>query len=100
MKQIDEIISHINWTTAGEEIGVNEFQSRLEDDTINGKIQVIFSCDGDAWVKVTPDEKQMQQICRFRTFGGGGESERVRAALMILALAIKADNEEHPQRRS
>jgi len=34
---------------------------------------------------------------RFRNTFGGGNSERVRIALMILALAIKLDNEERPQ---
>lgn len=33
----------------------------------------------------------------FRSYDGGGKSQRVRNALMILALAIKLDNEEYPQ---
>ena len=51
-------------------------------------VTVLFSDDGDAHI-VTPREG-----CRFRTFAGGGQSPRVRNALIILALAIKADNEE------
>lgn len=34
---------------------------------------------------------------RFRTWEGGGMSLRVRNALLILAAAIKKDNEERPQ---
>lgn len=34
---------------------------------------------------------------RFRTLEGGGLSLRVRNALLILAVAIKKDNEERPQ---
>lgn len=34
---------------------------------------------------------------RFRTFGGGGRSERTRAALLVLAEGIRLDNSDHPQ---
>jgi len=54
-------------------------------------ISVLFSEDGDSWVRTCPDG------CRFRTYGGGGMSLRVRNAMLLLALAIKMDNEERPQ---
>lgn len=56
-------------------------------------LQVIFSQDGDAWVtKLT--ESQMKSI-RKRTGIGGGRDMRTRTALMILAYAMKLDNEEN-----
>lgn len=72
---------------------------RLHDDhdgTGQGSIIVSFSEDGDAWIEVDPSHDRAP--LRFRSFFGGGMSLRVRNALMILALAIKLDNEEHPQR--
>lgn len=37
------------------------------------------------------------RILRYRTPGGGGQSERVRKALIILAEAIRRDNEKNPE---
>ncbi len=55
-------------------------------------LQVIFSDDGDAWVtKITdPSFKSI----RKRTYQGGGKDLRTRNALMILAYAMKLDEEE------
>lgn len=73
--------------------------SRLHDDdggTGLGRIGVMFSQDADAFVNFEPPHNR--GCLRFRTqFTGGGRSPRVRNALMILALAIKLDNEKHPQ---
>lgn len=72
---------------------------RVSDDT-SGDITVVFSQDGDGWVEVTShlDPKEPSLIHRFRTpLFGGGESEYVRNALLILAIAIKRQNELHPQ---
>jgi hypothetical protein len=72
----------------------NEPYSRLHDDhdgEFTGKISVVFSPDSDAWVYI-----DKRDGLRFRTYSGGGASLRVRNALIILALAIKLDNEEHP----
>ena len=52
-------------------------------------VSVVFSPDGDAWVTTDP------RGCRFRTYAGGGTSLRVRNALLMLAMAIKLDNEKH-----
>jgi hypothetical protein len=52
-------------------------------------LQVVFSEDGDAWIITTPEG------CRFRTGIGGGRNMRVRNALLLLALAIKADAAEN-----
>lgn len=73
--------------------------TRIHDDhdgTFEGAITVTFSEDGDAWVNVDPSYNR--SALRFRNFFGGGMSLRVRNALMILAFAIKLDNEKIPQR--
>lgn len=77
--------------------------ARFSDDLRRGTIGVEFTGDGDGWVdvisEVDPEEESFSFTHRFRTFFGGGESLRVRQALLLLALAIKLDNEERPQHR-
>lgn len=77
---------------------VNKSYTRLGDDT-SGEITVIIASDADAWITVhsKTDPEEFGLSHRFRTGFGGGESLRVRNALLALALAIKLDNEEHPQ---
>lgn len=53
-------------------------------------ISVAISNDSDAWISIN----QRYNSCRYRTYFGGGLSPRTRNALLILALAIKLDNEE------
>ncbi len=48
--------------------------------------------DGDVWVV-----QAGYQTLRFRTGLGGGQSPRVRNALLVLAEAIRRDNDEFPQ---
>ena len=73
--------------------------SRRQDDT-DGEtgpeqnLSVAFGPDGDAWVECG----LMIRSLRFRTYAGGGQSLRVRNALLVLAEAIRRDNEEAPQR--
>lgn len=57
------------------------------------KVNVIFSGDGDAWMMVQTLRPEVMASCRFRTGMGGGHSLRVRNALLILAEAIRLDNE-------
>lgn len=76
--------------------------SRLHDDhdgNYTGELGVIFSEDTDAWVYTRSTSHG--EALRFRTteLGGGGMSSRVRNALIILAYAIKLDNEERPIER-
>lgn len=77
----------------------NYAYTRRHDDT-NGEVTpdhdltVIMSEDGDTWV----DLPGRLHTLRFRTYFGGGQSLRVRNALVILAEAIRRDNEERPQR--
>jgi hypothetical protein len=69
---------------------------RTQDDTdgeatLDHDLGVTIGVDGDAWVHA-------QRQLRFRTHCGGGHSLRVRNALLVLAEAIRRDNEEFPQR--
>ena len=71
---------------------------RRHDDTdgdlsVAQEISVTIGPDGDVWVAArgTP-------AMRFRMYAGGGESLRVRNALLVLAEAIRRDNEDRPQR--
>lgn len=69
---------------------------RLNDDhdgKFEGIIQVGFTRHGDATIGT---DLHHGPVLRFRTPNGGGQSERVRTALMLLAYAIKLDNEERP----
>lgn len=66
--------------------------SRLHDDhdgTQMGRIMVTMGPDADAWVSL-----DTMRGLRFRTPAGGGRSPRTRNALMILALAMKLDEEQ------
>jgi len=74
-----------------------EVYSRLHDDhdgTFLGELNVTIGPDGDAWVYIT-GERPLTTL-RFRSFSGGGQSLRVRNALLILAEAIRMDNEDKP----
>jgi hypothetical protein len=78
------------------EISTEDVYTRIQDDhdgTGVGRISITFTPDGDAWVFT---DKHLNAM-RFRNFFGGGMSERTRNALMILAYAIKLDNEQKPQ---
>lgn len=71
--------------------------TRRHDDTDGRRdseqdLVVTFGPDGDAWI-----EAGAGKALRFRTWAGGGQSMRVRAAMMVLAEAIRRDNEARPQ---
>ena len=74
----------------------NDFFERLHDDhdgTFTGRLQVFFNSVGDIYIST---DKHHGPALRYRTEGGGGLSQRTRNALMILAWAIKLDNEKKP----
>jgi hypothetical protein len=80
-----------------------EAYQRFGDDD-NSFLRIVFSEDGDAWpnvfhLEMEGDKKEMSMCPRYRTYFGGGQSLRTRAALLILAKAIAMDNAERPQRR-
>ena len=69
---------------------------RLHDDhdgTELGRLNIMFSPDGDARIWI--EGNKMSDTLRFRMpMGGGGMSPRTRVALLILAEAIRLDNEK------
>ena len=82
--------------------------ARLHDDhdgTCEGSLHVHIDRMGDVFVHIQSrtresggfsPEFRMTDHLRFRIHGGGGMSQRTRSALMILAEAIRLDNEEVP----
>ena len=54
-----------------------------------GILSVTFGPDGDAHVNIG-----FREQCRFRTYHGGGHHPKVRTALMILAEAMRLEQEE------
>ena len=71
------------------------YERRHDDDDGSGQglLTVQFGQDGDAHVSTQGGFHSL----RFRTDCGGGHSLRTRIALLILAEAIRLDNEERPQ---
>jgi hypothetical protein len=103
MNQFDGIADQFDWPKAWKIVPSGNIVTRFEDDSRFGQLQVGFTCDGDAWVGVLqdPDNRAVGgNMLRFRGFSGGGQSLRVRTALMVLALAIEADNKERLQDRA
>lgn len=76
-----------------EGIEARKHYSRREDDG-DAELQLVFSEDGDAWISFVG--ACAGHGLRFRTLQGGGSSLRTRAALLLLAEAIRLDNEERP----
>ena len=99
----DEVVKHILESNFWlRDVNTGERYVRFDDDTRQGNISVVFSEDADAWVDVwsarDPQDRFASHRFRMPLFGGG-QSPRVRTALLILALAIKLDNEKSPQNR-
>lgn len=95
VKDVRRVLDNSFWIT---ELEALMPYTRTHDDTDGtglGKVCVTFSEDGDVWLQT--DQSRNEASLRFRTEFGGGTSPRVRNALMILAFAIKLDNEERPQ---
>ncbi len=87
------VLNNPFWPTG---LSVDEQYLRLHDDhdgTREGRMIVGFTRDGDAWLST---DQHRGPVLRFRTMIGGGRSLRVRNALVLLALAIKLDNEALP----
>ena len=80
-----------------EELTTKKSYIRLHDDhdgTKQGKLCVLFGPDGDAYVSISGEFPS--ESLRFRAPLGGGRSPMTRNALIILALAMKWDNENRP----
>jgi len=92
-KTIHKILEEPFWP---ENLSTKESYVRVQDDCDGDQSQILmvsFSQDSDAWIQTLHNTP-----LRFRGPFGGGMSPRVRNALLILAMAIKKDNEEHPQK--
>ncbi len=94
---IDQLLESDFWLKTVETF--TEYE-RLQDDhdgTYKGKLRVMFSRDGDAFVCTTSRDEDYTESIRFRMpLVGGGMSPRTRVALLILAEAIRQDNEKRP----
>jgi hypothetical protein len=92
---VHELLESYFWLPT---LAANTRYARLQDDhdgTREGWLAVTIGEDGDAWVD--PLEPSAGGL-RFRIpLHGGGMSQRTRTALVILAEAIRLDNEEKPQ---
>jgi hypothetical protein len=93
-KKVHEILDENFWLPGLE---ADEFYFRTQDDCDGDKsegMSVMIDRQGDAWVTV---RSRPMHGCRFRMpLVGGGRSPRVRNALVILAEAIRLDNESDP----
>ena len=88
-KRIEDILNTPFWLKGIDtETRYFRTQDDCDGDMLSG-MSVSFSPDGDAWIDTTTNYGS----CRFRMPGGGGLSPRTRVALMILAKAIKMDEE-------
>lgn len=89
-KRIHEILEEPFWLHT---LDAANTYSRQHDDTDGkneGFLNVMFTKDGDAWIAI-----DVRNFLRFRMpLDGGGRSPRTRNALLILAEAIRLDNEE------
>lgn len=94
LRRVRDLLENPFWLPS---ITPYEQYARTHDDCEGDRSQQLvvgFSEDGDAWVSI---EGEPLGALRFRVpMIGGGLSGRTRSALMILAEAIRLDNEERP----
>lgn len=99
VQRIDKLLEMPFWLSTLE---TGEQYQRYEDDTPLGYLAVLFGGDGDGYITVfheqDPNDRHMSMRFRMPMIGGG-QSPRVRNALLILARAIQLDNEDKPQQR-
>lgn len=92
--QIRQLLEAYFWPT---HLQPNRRYVRLHDDhagTFEGRLSIVIGEDGDAWVATDGPEP-----LRFRMpTTGGGRSPYTRTALVILAEAIRLDDEANDQR--
>lgn len=93
-KLVSRILEESFWLA---DLQTDTTYERQCDDT-NDKILLRFDRDGDAWMRTT---NLSNEPLMFRmNFIGGGKSLRTRNALLILALAMKMDNEEDDTKKT
>lgn len=92
-KRIKKLLEDSFWP---ESLSPDVSYQRIHDDhdgTFTGTLSVFIDRMGDVYLTVD----RAFEALRFRTMGGGGHSLRVRNALVVLAEAIRLDNEERSQ---
>ena len=92
---LDTLLEGAYWPGSLE---VQQCYARLQDDTEGAtgeeqEVSVVVGPDGDVWLRAAGGATAL----RFRTYSGGGHSLRTRNALLVLAEAIRRDNEDRPQ---
>ena len=91
-KSVKKMLETPFWNTNLETHAAYRRQHDDHDGQPKGGLMVMIDMMGDAYIST-----DNHPWLRFRTFGGGGGSQRTRTALMILAEAIRLDNADHPQ---
>jgi hypothetical protein len=92
-KNLRNVLDNLPWP---EGLDTQKLYARFRDDhdgTFQGRLLVQIGPDGDAYIGT---DGRPGEMIRFRTLLGGGNSTRVRNALVLLALAIKLDSDERP----
>lgn len=93
----------------GIDVTPRDFYERFEDMSADGRLQVVIEDDGDVILTAVPpidqnlngfQSKRPVSVQFCTTGSGGGQSPRVRSALLELARAIEADNRERKQVRT
>lgn len=98
-KQVQKLLETPFWLPT---LKTGQNYQRFEDDSPQGFVSVMVAGDGDCHMMLSAemDPNEHKFSFRFRMpMTGGGESPRVRNALLFLAEAIRLDNEERPQNR-
>ena len=93
LKDARNVLENLPWPL---ELDTDVVYERLHDDddgAREGRLLVQFNSVGDAYIST---DKHRGSPLRFRTELGGGNSPRVRNALVLLALAIQMDSRKRP----
>lgn len=97
MISIKEFLEKVNFP---KKLEASKFYHRVQDDNdgdLKSGVRVFISPDGDVHVRVIGSEGSPFDSSRYRIpIIGGGRSPLVRNALLILAEAIRIENEENP----
>lgn len=96
-KEIKALLETPFWID-GLESGV--LYQTMDDDSPDGQayLQIYITPDGDVWANKLTDS--IMKSIRKRTDIGGGRDHRTRTAMMILAYAMKLDEEERAERKA
>ncbi|MFA5986559.1 MAG: hypothetical protein WC819_04415 [Parcubacteria group bacterium] len=95
---LKDVLRVLNNSLGTLDLSTEKVYTRTHDDhhngTFEGNIKTFMLRDGGMVVTTDGPHGPM----RFQDYFSGGQSPRVHNALKILALAIKLDNDDRPQR--